>query len=140
MADLHGTTQSREAWPPLPFAAWQETRATLHMWTQIVGKVKLELTPFLNELWNVALHVTPRGLTTGLIPGGEHTFGVAFDFVDHNLYVRSDAGAIEGMPLIPRGGRLLRRVYGDTERLGHRRDHQCAAGRDPGSHSVRSGP
>ena len=71
MSELRGTTRAPEAWPPLPLAAWRETLDTLHMWTQIVGKVKLELTPFLNEWWNVALQVTPRGLTTGPIPAGE---------------------------------------------------------------------
>ena len=102
MSDRRGTTSAPEAWPSLPFAAWQQTQATLHMWTQIVGKVKLELTPFLNEWWNVTLSVTPRGLTTGPIPAGDHTFEVDFDFVDHNMFVRSDAGAVKALPLIPR--------------------------------------
>jgi hypothetical protein len=86
------TTQTRpggtalDVWPALPYAEWKETCATLHMWTQIVGKVKLALTPFLNEWWNVAFHLTARGLTTDLIPYRERAFEVRFDFDDHNLF------------------------------------------------------
>src|SRR4030088_902483 len=74
-------------WPELPWDAWNETCETLHMWTQIVGKVKLELTPFLNEYWQVAFYPTARGLTTGPIPSPDGVFEIEFDFVDHNLIV-----------------------------------------------------
>lgn len=91
-----------ERWPALPLPEWQETLDTLHMWTQIVGKVKLELTPFLNQWWNVAFQVTPRGLTTGPIPGGTETFAVDFDFIDHRLIIHTSQGAVEALPLGPR--------------------------------------
>jgi hypothetical protein len=102
MVEAGGRTERSEAWPPLPFPAWQETQATLHMWTQIVGKVMLELTPFLNEWWNVALHLTPRGLTSGPIADGERTFAIDFDFIGHTLVVRTGEGVVWTMPLIPR--------------------------------------
>jgi Family of unknown function (DUF5996) len=91
-----------EAWPALPLAAWADTQETLHLWTQIVGKVKLELTPFLNEWWNVAFTLTSRGLTTGPIPAGDGTFAVDFDFIDHTLFIHASDGRTRSMPLIPR--------------------------------------
>jgi hypothetical protein len=72
------------------------------MWTQIVGKVKLELTPFLNQWWNIGLYVSARGLTTGPIPTGEGVFEVDFDFIDHNLTIQTSAGTRKVLPLIPR--------------------------------------
>jgi Family of unknown function (DUF5996) len=69
---------------------------------QIVGKVKLALTPFLNKWWNVAFHLTARGLTTGLIPYQERAFEVRFDFVDHNLFIETDEGATKALSLLPR--------------------------------------
>ena len=93
---------STDHWPELPLAAWHDTLDTLHMWTQIVGKVKLELTPFLNEWWNIGLYVSARGLTTGPIPAGEGIFEVDFDFVDHNLTIQTSAGERKMLPLIPR--------------------------------------
>jgi hypothetical protein len=91
-----------EPWPALPLNEWRDTQETLHLWTQIVGKVKLELTPFLNEWWNVAFTLTPRGLTTGIIPAGAGAFAVDFDFVDHALLIRTVDGRIQTMPLRPR--------------------------------------
>ncbi|MGI8827176.1 MAG: DUF5996 family protein [Chloroflexota bacterium] len=91
-----------QAWPPLPFEEWQHTCDTLHMWCQIVGKVKLKLTPFLNELWEVAFHLTARGMTTSLIPYGNGAFEVTFDFIDHNLSILSSDGTVKALPLIPR--------------------------------------
>ncbi len=90
------------AWPPLPLEEWKATLDTLHMWTQIVGKVKLELSPFLNEWWQVAFAVTARGLTTSTILWGNGVFEVNFDFIDHNLRVLTSGGAVKVMPLIPR--------------------------------------
>lgn len=95
------TTQS-ETWPSLPLSDWQGTQETLHLWTQVVGKIKLELTPFLNEFWNVAFALTPRGLTTGPIPNGRGAFAIDFDFVDHTLFIRGSDGHTRSMPLIPR--------------------------------------
>src|SRR6266516_7480863 len=76
-------------WPELPYAAWKDTRDTLHLWTQIVGKIRLMQTPWLNHSWHVVLYVTARGLTTSPIPYREHTFQIDFDFIDHVLWVRT---------------------------------------------------
>jgi hypothetical protein len=79
-------------WPALPFAEWQATAETLHMWTQIVGKVRLALTPWLNHSWHVTLYLTSRGLTTSPIPHGLHTFEINFDFIDHRLRIEKSDG------------------------------------------------
>ena len=79
-------------WPELPYAHWKDTRDTLHLWTQVVGKIRLALTPWLNHSWHVPLYVTARGMTTSPIPYSGATFEIDFDFVDHALWVRaSDA-------------------------------------------------
>ncbi len=80
-------------WPPLPFAEWESTCDTLHMWTQIVGKTRMALTPLENHWWNVPLYVTPRGLSTSAIPYGTGSFEVEFDLVAHRLLLRSSAGS-----------------------------------------------
>src|SRR5689334_16453310 len=90
------------AWPPLPLADWRDTYHTLHLWTQIVGKTRLALAPTENHWWHVALYVTPRGLTTSAIPYGAHTFAVDFDFIDHQLLVRTSNGLSSTMALGPR--------------------------------------
>jgi hypothetical protein len=74
-----------EAWPALPLEAWQNTYRTLHLWTQIVGKIRKTLTPLINHWWNVTLYVTARGLTTSPIPYAARTFEIHFDFIDHKL-------------------------------------------------------
>jgi hypothetical protein len=89
-------------WPALPLAEWRDTYATLHMWTQIVGKVRMALSPPLNHWWHVTLYVTPRGLTTSSIPYGARTFEVGFDFLDHTLWMQSSDGARRAMGLYPR--------------------------------------
>jgi hypothetical protein len=89
------------AWPPLPFTEWQPTCDTLHLWTQVVGKVKLALSPFLNEWWNVGLELTPRGLTTGTVPYDRGAFGIEFDFIDHTLAINTSAGARTALALSP---------------------------------------
>jgi hypothetical protein len=89
-------------WPPLPLSAWQETLDTVHMLTQIMGKVKLALTPFQNEWWNVALLLTARGLTTGPIGYGQRLFQIDLDVLDHALVVRTSDGAAAVIPLRPR--------------------------------------
>ena len=81
-----------DAWPSLPLAAWQDTYATLHMWTQIVGKVRMALTPKQNHWWHVTLYVTSRGLTTSPIPCASGAFEIVFDFVDHALAVTCSDG------------------------------------------------
>jgi hypothetical protein len=91
-----------EAWPSLPLAEWRDTYATLHMWTQIVGKIRLVQTPWVNHSWHVTLYVTARGLTTSPIPHGTRTFEIDFDFIEHQLVVRSSDGAQRTLALAPR--------------------------------------
>ncbi|HYZ62221.1 MAG TPA: DUF5996 family protein, partial [Acetobacteraceae bacterium] len=74
-----------EAWPALPLEAWRDSRATLHLWTQVVGKIRLARAPMINHWWQVPLYVTCRGLTTSPIPDGTRTFQIDFDFIDHRL-------------------------------------------------------
>lgn len=90
------------AWPSLPLQEWEETRATLHMWMQVVGKIRLEQTPLVNHWWNVPLYLTARGLTTSAMPYGERTFEIDFDFIDHNLNIRTSDGAHHELALTPR--------------------------------------
>ncbi|HEY2801150.1 MAG TPA: DUF5996 family protein, partial [Chthoniobacterales bacterium] len=80
------------AWPALPFPEWQATAETLHMWTQIVGKIRLTLTPWTNHSWHVTLYLTSRGLTTSPIPHGLDTFELRFDFADHHLRIIKSNG------------------------------------------------
>jgi hypothetical protein len=91
-----------ELWPALPFVEWQETCETVHMWTQIVGKVRMELSPYMNHWWQVVFYVTPRGLTTSPIPYKNSVFEVNFDFIDHNLFILTGDGTTKTMPLIAR--------------------------------------
>ena len=91
-----------KVWPPLPFAEWRDTCATLHLWTQVVGKVRLVQTPWTNHSWHVPLYVTPRGLTTSPIPHGARTFSIDFDFVDHRLVIETSTGDVRNLPLQPR--------------------------------------
>ncbi|MGB7931094.1 MAG: DUF5996 family protein [Gammaproteobacteria bacterium] len=91
-----------ETWPPLPLEAWQDTCTTLHMWTQIVGKVRLARAPMLNHWWQVPLYLTTRGLTTSPIAYGDASFEISFDFLDHQLRVQTSGGAIRTLALAPR--------------------------------------
>src|SRR5215472_10526876 len=91
-----------ECWPALPLDSWKDTCATLHMWTQIVGKVRLALTPLVNHWWNVPLYVTSRGLTTSRIPYGDRSFELRFDFVEHNLVLETNEGITKKLDLAPR--------------------------------------
>jgi hypothetical protein len=91
-----------QVWPSLPLEEWKDTCATLHMWTQIVGKTRLALCPKENHWWHVALYVTARGLTTMSIPHGTTVFEVEFDFIDHRLTVLTSDGKARGIPLGPR--------------------------------------
>lgn len=94
-------TQPRDAWPSLRVADWTETRDTLHMWTQIVGKIRLTHAPLVNHWWQVTLYVSPRGLTTSAIPYRSGSFDMEFDFIDHQLLIRSSDGATRGVALKP---------------------------------------
>ncbi len=93
---------TRKEWPPLPLDRWQETYATLHLWTQIVGKVALALTPRMNHFWNVALQVTPRGLASPSMNAGDRVLTITFDFVTHKLVFECSDGGTETIPLEPR--------------------------------------
>jgi len=88
-------------WPDLPYAAWRDTLQTVHLWTQIVGKVRLTLTPWLNHSWHVPLYVTARGLGTSPIPIGEEILEIDFDFIAHRLGVRTSRGEEVGFSLKP---------------------------------------
>ena len=90
---------SRDSWPALPLEAWQDTYATLHMWTQIVGKVRLALSPRVNHWWGVALYVNSRGLTTSPIPYADGIFEVQFDFIEHTLAIQTSWGASKTLAL-----------------------------------------
>lgn len=91
-----------ECWPSLPLDSWKETYATLHMWTQIVGKIRLNLTSVINHWWNVPLYVTARGLTTSRIPYGERSFELWFDFRRHHLGLETNDGVLKTLHLGPR--------------------------------------
>ena len=88
-------------WPDLPYPAWRDTAATLQLWTQIVGKVRLALTPWLNHSWQVPLYVTARGLGTSPIPIGNDILEIEFDFTDHRLAVRTSRGENRTLALEP---------------------------------------
>ncbi|HEY8276053.1 MAG TPA: DUF5996 family protein [Methyloceanibacter sp.] len=89
-------------WPQLPYEAWKDSYATLHLWSQIIGKIRMAQTPWLNHSWHVTLYVTVRGLSTSPIPYGTRNFELEFDFVHHVLRVNSDDGAHKEIRLFPR--------------------------------------
>ena len=91
-----------ESWPALPLDAWQDTYATLHMWTQIVGKVRLAQSPLINHWWEVPLYISARGLTTSAIPFRRGIFEVEFDFLHHNLIIQTSEGSSKTIPLAAR--------------------------------------
>ena len=96
------TIVEHDPWPPLPLAEWEPTRATLHMWTQIVGKIRLALTPLINHWWNVPLYVSACGLTTSRIPYGQSSFELWFDFLHHQLVLETSDGVSKTLSLAPR--------------------------------------
>jgi Family of unknown function (DUF5996) len=100
-----------ESWPALPYADWRDTRDTLHMYTQVVGKIRLALSPFEPEWANVPLYLTSRGLTTSPVPDGLRTFDIEFDLVGHELALRTSDGGVERLPLRPRA---VADFYGDA--------------------------
>ncbi|HZO91362.1 MAG TPA: DUF5996 family protein [Chthonomonadaceae bacterium] len=99
---VEGNREREDTWPSLPLAAWQDTYSTLHMWTQIVGKVRMRQCPFLNHWWHVTLYVTSRGLTTGPMPYGPLTFQIDFDFLSHKLVISTSQGWRHTIALAPR--------------------------------------
>jgi hypothetical protein len=104
MAKAHqtGIANSSESWPQLRLDDWKDTYATLHMWTQIVGKIRLELTPRTNHWWNVPLYVSSRGLSTSVIPYGNRYFEMEFDFLEHKLVIRTTDSKTASVALAPR--------------------------------------
>jgi len=86
-------------WPELPLAEWKDNYETLHMWTQIIGKIRLRLTPLVNHWWNVTLYVTPRGLTTSAIPYDDRLFQIDFDFISHLLIIETIDGSTKTIAL-----------------------------------------
>jgi len=98
----HAAADQPECWPALPLDSWKDTYATLHMWTQIVGKVRLRLTPLVNHWWNVPLYVSARGLTTSRIAYGRRAFELWFDFIGHQLVLETSDGVSKTIPLGPR--------------------------------------
>ncbi|HEX2486913.1 MAG TPA: DUF5996 family protein, partial [Myxococcota bacterium] len=108
-----------EPWPSLPLDAWSETCAALHLWTQMVGKVRLATSPRLNHSWHVTLYVTARGLTTSAMPHGARTFQVDFDFVEHELRILASDGARGGFGLEAQPvSRFYGRLFGELDALG----------------------
>lgn len=87
--------------PELPYDSWKDTLTTLHMWTQIVGKIRMGLSPLVNHWWNVPLYVTARGLTTSPMPYGSRTLEICFDFIDHKLLLETSEGEMRELPLKP---------------------------------------
>ncbi|HSN50980.1 MAG TPA: DUF5996 family protein [Woeseiaceae bacterium] len=98
---MNDDNDSTANWPALPYDDWRETAATLHMWTQIVGKIRMTQSPWLNHSWHVTLYVTPRGMTTGTIPHGDRTFSIDFDFIAHELLIRTCEGREKAIALEP---------------------------------------
>ena len=94
--------RSANASPELPLAEWKDTCDTLHMWTQIVGKIRLALTPLANHWWNVPLYVTSRGLTTSVMPYNDRSLQINFDFIAHRLIIESSDGSTRSVALRPR--------------------------------------
>jgi hypothetical protein len=115
----HG--RMREDWPALPLDEWAETYATLHMWTQVIGKVRLARAPFVNHWWQVPLYVTARGLTTSPIPDGRRIFQIDFDFVDHRLVLDTSTGDRREIALVSRSvADFYREVMDALDSLGIR--------------------
>lgn len=102
MDEIERAASTRETWPALPLDEWQDTYATLHMWTQIVGKIRMAQAPMINHWWQVPLHVTTRGLTTTPIPYGQRTFQMTFDFAAHSLDIKTSDGGERSVALAPK--------------------------------------
>jgi hypothetical protein len=107
-----------EIWPSLPLEAWSGTFATLHMWIQIVGKIRLAQSPWVNHSWHATLYVTSKGLTTSPIPHRARTFQIDFDFLTHQLVVQASDGRMSTLPLEPQSvAGFYRRLMEEMGRL-----------------------
>ncbi len=112
-------TTRQEPWPILDYPAWRDTGVALHLWSQIVGKYRLANTPWVNHAWHATLYVTPRGLTTGLIPAASGPVTLSFDFCDHRLVAEKAGGPVAGFALEPMSvAEFLERTARAIERLG----------------------
>ena len=108
-----------ESWPALPLAPWIQTRDTLHLWLQIVGKVRLALTPPLNHYWQATTYVTSRGVTTSPMPYEQRTLEIRLDFIDHRLSIETSDGASRGFALAPQSvASFYRQLMGELAALG----------------------
>jgi len=122
-----------QAWPRLPLEQWSETYATLHLWLQVVGKIRLRQSPWVNHCWTATFYVTPRGLTTSAIPyGGDRQFEIEFDFIAHRLTIRSSDGQLGGIALERQSvAAFYSRLMNEMARLGlsvtiHRKPNEVA--------------
>jgi len=112
------SVSSQDVWPSLPLEAWGDTYATLHRWLQVVGKIRLVQTPWVNHSWHVTLYPTAAGLTTSTIPYGNRTFQIDFDFVDHRLEIRTSEGRRAELPLEPQSvASFYRRLMDELAKL-----------------------
>jgi hypothetical protein len=117
--DAPGEAEARSAWPDLPLETWRDTYASLHLWTQVVGKIRLALTPWVNHSWHVVLYLTASGLTTSPIPYRGRTFQIDFDFLGHQLAIRTSEGAERRLRLGPRAvADFYREVMAELGELG----------------------
>ena len=126
------SSSSAEVWPSLPLEAWSGTCAALHLWMQIVGKVRLTQSPWVNHSWHTTLYVTARGLTTSPIPHGDRMFQIDFDFISHQLIVQTSDGSAGGFALAPQSvAAFYTRLMEELSRLGipvkiHRKPNEMA--------------
>jgi hypothetical protein len=102
MSGAGATLRRPDSWPALPLEEWKDTCATLHMWTQIIGKIRMALSPRTNHYWEVPLYVNSRGLTTSPIPYGNTSFEIQFDFIDHKLLIHKSDGTVASFALAAR--------------------------------------
>src|SRR2546425_12288528 len=108
-----------QAWPSLALEAWADTCATLHRWTQIVGKIRMAQSPWINHSWHVTLYLTARGLTTSPLWHGARTFQIDFDFIDHRLLIQSGEGVVRTIALRPRSvADFYRELFATLRELG----------------------
>ncbi len=113
----HGSATAR--WPPLPYEAWRDTAATLHLWLQIAGKVRLMHSPWVNHSWHVTLRTTTRGLVTRPVWHESAAFQIEFDFIDHHFAIRADDGRSASLPLEPQStATFYRKVMSTLDELG----------------------
>ncbi|HEX7069556.1 MAG TPA: DUF5996 family protein [Rhodothermales bacterium] len=111
--------RTNDAWPSLPLDSWEDTFATLHRWTQIVGKIRLAQTPWINHSWHVPLYVCARGMTTSAIPHGDRSFELTFDFLEHRLLIQTSEGHRETLPLRPQSvAEFYAALLGKLDELG----------------------